>query len=75
MNNTNHLTKYKSFYQITTSHQRNLVEYWTTSKDTNSTSPYFHHSVDLNYLQWVRSFSFPGSTPVCGGFFFQDERG
>ena len=23
----------------------------------------------------VRSFSFPGSTPVCGGFFFQDERG
>ena len=20
--------------------------------------------------QWVRSFSFPGSTPVCGGFFF-----
>ena len=25
--------------------------------------------------QWVRSFSFPGSTPVCGVFFFQDERG
>ena len=23
----------------------------------------------------VRSFSSPGSTPVCGGFFFQDERG
>ena len=23
----------------------------------------------------VRSFSFPGSTPVCGVFFFQDERG
>ena len=23
---------------------------------------------------WVRSFSFPGSTPVCGVFFFQDER-
>ena len=25
-------------------------------------------------LEWVRSFSFPGSTPVCGGVFFQDER-
>ena len=24
--------------------------------------------------QWVRSFSFPGATPVCGVFFFQDER-
>ena len=24
--------------------------------------------------QWVRSISFPGSTPVCGVFFFQDER-
>ena len=23
---------------------------------------------------WVRSISFPGSTPVCGVFFFQDER-
>ena len=23
--------------------------------------------------QWVRSFSFPESTPVCGGFFSQDE--
>ena len=24
--------------------------------------------------QWVRSFSFPGSTPVCGGFFFLPGR-
>ena len=24
---------------------------------------------------WVRSFSFPWSSPVCGGGFFQDERG
>ena len=24
--------------------------------------------------QWVRSISFPGSTPACGVFFFQDER-
>ena len=29
--------------------------------------------VELKRL-WVRSFSFPGSTPVCGVFFFQDER-
>ena len=25
-------------------------------------------------ILWVRSISFPGSTPVCGVFFFQDER-
>ena len=24
--------------------------------------------------RWVRSFSFPGSTPVCDVFFSQDER-
>ena len=28
----------------------------------------------IAYNHWVRSFSFPGSTPVCG-VFFQDERG
>ena len=31
-------------------------------------------ALSKRFVQRVRSFSFPGSTPTCGGFFFQDER-
>ena len=37
----------------------------------HNTNPWQFH---LKPLYGVRSFSFPGSTPVCGVFFFQDER-
>ena len=32
------------------------------------------HSLKGVVKEWVRSFSSPGSTPVCGVFFFQDKR-
>ena len=47
---------------------------YTNDVQNNTSKSPKHRPHYGQWIQWVRSFSFPGSTQVCDGFFSQDER-